>query len=292
VSFKDVIDVVSHFAMTTEALAAIGARVGIESEEGVDPRLVAALDAVLAAAGVNVGDLAPEERTIVEGAVRSTFRLATDLLDDLPRPLGWSIADPVVLNGLGRASGRIPILVAAAAPELADVTSFLDVGSGAGWLSIAAAAVWPQCSVVGIDPWEPALEQGRQNVARAGLEGRIALRLLDVIDLDDAEAYDGAWVPGSFLPEHQLPVALSNVVRSLRPGGWVVVGRYDEPPSDALANATMVLRTVRDGGCVLDIERATELLEAAGCAHIRPLEKTWPAPVGFVIGQKPPLGLV
>lgn len=287
-SFDEVVAVVSRFAATTDSLAAIGARLGLgEPGPGADPLVDSALDAVLAAAGVpDLGGLAPQQQAMLRAGIRSLFRQAADLLEDPARPPGWRYNDPVVLDGQGRASMMIPSLLAGAAPELAAVNSFLDVGTGVGWLAIAAAKVWPGCTVVGIDPWEPALERARTNVADAGLEDRIVLRDQDVIDVDDVDAYDCAWMPSFFLPESVLITALPKILASLRPGGWLALGRY-EPPPDPLAQATMALQTARDGGFSLSAERAVELLQAVAFNQVHPLDRAWSAPIGFVLGQKP-----
>ena len=119
----------------------------------------------------------------------------------------------------------------AAAPEFEHVTSLLDVGTGVGWLAIAAANLWPSATVVGVDVWQPALERARTNVKEAGLDDRITLRNQDVTALDDVDAYDCAWVPTFFIPEDALPAGLERIARSVRPGGWIVLGRFEPPPS-------------------------------------------------------------
>jgi len=48
----------------------------------------------------------------------------------------------------------------------------------------------------------------------------------------------------------------------------------------------MRLRTIRDGGSVLDSGGAAELLRGAGCQDVHPLVRTWPIPFGFVTGRK------
>jgi hypothetical protein len=75
-------------------------------------------------------------------------------------------------------------------------------------------------------------------------------------------------------------------VRALRPGGWAVLGVF-LPSPDPVAQAAMELRTVRGGGCVLDLDRAAELLADAGFIAVHPLERTMPMPLGLVIGQRP-----
>ncbi len=65
-----------------------------------------------------------------------------------------------------------------------------------------------------------------------------------------------------------------------------MLGLFRRPP-DALGQATMALRTIRSGGADLDPKQAIELLDNAGCTAIRSLEPNGPAPITFVIGQRP-----
>jgi hypothetical protein len=119
----------------------------------------------------------------------------------------------------------------------------------------------------------------------AGFDSRITLRNQDVTALDEVDAYDCAWVPTFFIPEDAMSTAIAKIVQALRPGGWVVLGRF-EPPPDPVAVAAMALRTLRSGGTTLDVEGATDLLQGAGCTSIHPLEHSAQIPIGFVVGQK------
>ena len=193
---------------------------------------------------------------------------ATDLLDDPGRPPGWTFIDPVILQGWGRGSAVVPGALAAAVPELAGVRSFLDVGSGIGLLAVAAAGVWPQATVVGIDVWGPSLEAAAANVRVAGLDDRIVLRDQDVAALDDSDAYDCAWFPTFFVTEPVLEAAMPRLYRALRPGGWLVLGRM-APPPDPLAQAVSTLRTIRGGGGDFDANRLVAAFEAVGCTAVR-----------------------
>jgi predicted O-methyltransferase YrrM len=139
---------------------------------------------------------------------------------------------------------------------------------------------------VGIDTWQTALERAHTNVKEAGLDDRITLRNQGVAAVDDVDAYDCAWVPTFFIPEDVLANAVPNLLNSLRPDGWIVLGRFATRP-DPLARATMELRTVRSGGCTIDAARSSELLETAGCRSVHELALPGPMPMGFVIGQKP-----
>ena len=174
-SMLEMTAVISRFQAATDALAALGARLGMGEGDTVAPEILAALDEVLAAAGVaGVDGLEPQQRAMMAGLIRTMFAQSADLLGCPTRDAGWSYTDPVLLEGVGRAT---------------------------------------------------------------------------------------------------------------LPGGQVVMAHY-EPPPDPLPRTTMRLRTIRDGGSVLDADGAAELLRNAGCQDVHSLTRTWPIPFGFVTGQK------
>ena len=94
------------------------------------------------------------------------------------------------------------------------------------------------------------------------------------------------WVPTFFMTEDTLREAMPRLVTALRPGGWAVLGRF-EPMPDPVAQTTTALRTIRGGGCVLDVGGASRLLVDGGCTSVRELDRSGPMPMSFVIGQKP-----
>jgi SAM-dependent methyltransferase len=285
-AFEDVMGAVSRWLVATQALAALGAELTLlQSAEPAPPEIVAALRAVSTAA--NLGDLAeltPQQQAMVGLQIRLHLRHAADLLDQPGRDAGWTYTDPVILDGWGRGSATVPMMMAAN-PELREVESLLDVGTGVGLLAVAAAGVWPGATIVGIDTWDPSLERARVNVAQAGLENRVTLRKENVVDLDDEDRYDCVWVPTFFLTEAALTRALPRLARATRPGGWIVLGRF-APPPDPLAEATGALLTIRGGGFDLDAKRAAELLEQAGCGSVHAAPRVGPAPLELILGQK------
>lgn len=287
-SFEDVMTVLSRWLTATEALAAVGAELTLkQAPEPGHPAVVDALQAVSAAAGLTgLDELTGPQRQMVTGLIRMGLHQASDLLDDPGRPPGWTFTDPATLQGWGRGSAVVPGALAAAVPELAGVRSFLDVGSGIGLLAIAAAGVWPRATVVGIDVWGPSLEAAAANVQAAGLGGRITLRDQDVVAFDDTDAYDCAWFPKFFVTEPVLEAAMPRLYRALRPGGWLVLGRM-APAPDRLAQAVSTLRTIRGGGADFDAKRLVTALEAVGCTAVRVLPRQGPAPMEYVIGQRP-----
>jgi predicted O-methyltransferase YrrM len=268
-SMQEMAAVISRFQAATDALAALGARLGLGDGDTVAPEILAALDEVVAAAGVtDVDGLEPQQRAMLAGLIRTMFAQSADLLGCPTRDSGWSYT--TLLAGSG---------------ELNGVSSFLDIGTGVGLLAVSAARVWPGCTVTGIDVWAPSLELARRNVSAAGLGDRIEIRDQDLLDLDEVDRYDCVWLPTFFFGRDVLAVALPKIIAATRPGGHVVAAYY-EPPPDPLPRTTMRLRTIRDGGSVLDADGAAELLRDAGCQDVHPLTRTWPIPFGFVTGRK------
>jgi hypothetical protein len=66
-----------------------------------------------------------------------------------------------------------------------------------------------------------------------------------------------------------------------------VVGVTFADDSDRLAAVTADLMTVRSGGSVLEAPHAAELLNRAGFDGVREIERTWNAPLRFVVGARP-----
>jgi cyclopropane fatty-acyl-phospholipid synthase-like methyltransferase len=218
--------------------------------------------------------------------IRMFVHSAVDLLEHPDQAPGWTFTDPAILDGIGRGSAMIPMLLASSHPDLAEVTSFLDVGTGVGLLAIAAANVWPAATIVGIDPWEVSLDRARTNVAQAGLGDRVTLRAQDLASIEDDGTFDCVWVPTFFLTEAALAEGLPAVVRALQPGGWVALGLNQRAP-DPLADATAALRWIRGGGTLLDTDRAGKLLADAGFDAVHTATPAGPVPLQFVLGQRP-----
>lgn len=286
-SFEEVIGAMMRLSTAADTLAALGAQLALAEQGGhPDPAIDAALAALTTAAGIpDVSTLPPPQRALALAVTRMFLAQAADLAREPERPRGWGMTDPMVLDGYGRGSTMIPGLLAGAAPELADVRSFLDVGTGVGLLAVAATGVWPEAKVVGVDVWEPSLERARANVANAGLADRVTLRHQDVTTLTDVDAFDAAWIPTFFFTPEALAETVTAVVRSVRPGGSVVLGRF-MAPCDAVAKAASDLHTIRGGGHNLTEDDAVALLKGTGCIGVRALERRWPMPLEFVLGQK------
>lgn len=286
-AFEDVMMQISQWATGAEAMAAIAATLKLR-QLGVtpSPEVAAALDAVLTAAGISgLDELAPPQQGALLGMVGMFAGQINDLLTNPGREPGWTYTDPAILDGYGRGSAMLPALMAQCHPDLAAVTSFLDVGVGVGFLACAAANVWPDATIVGIDPWETSLARARTNIDAAGLGERIELRQTDLAGLGDKDTYDCIWIPSFFLTEDVLVAGLKTALAALKPGGWVVVGT-SRPAPEPLADAVGRLRYIRGGGMLLDAKAAVNQLENAGYADAHEAAPAGPVPVSFAIGKK------
>jgi hypothetical protein len=59
------------------------------------------------------------------------------------------------------------------------------------------------------------------------------------------------------------------------------------PPPDPVAQAASALRTIRGGGADFTALRLASALAAAGCTGVSTLPRTGPAPMEFIVGQRP-----
>ena len=265
-----------------EAFASLGARLRAPDDD-FDDEVRSALDDVVAAIGLaGLEDLTDDDRRTVAAMAGAALRQAASIFDEATAAPGWRHTDPDVLDGQGRASSNIVPHIAAIVGD-APMRSYLDVGTGAGFLAIAAARQWPDARIVGLDVWEPALERARLHVAEAGLDDRVEVRNQDVTTLDEVDEFDYAGIPAMFLPGDVLAAAVQRCVVATRPGGLVSVGVF-RTPEDPLRAATERLRMVRDCGTAHSVESVMDVCRDAG---LEPeiLNPGVPIPIAFVGGR-------
>ena len=167
----------------------------------------------------------------------------------------------------------------------ADAT-FLDVGTGTGWLAIATARAYPTVHVVGIDIHEPALDLARRNVADEQLDraGRRATPRCRHRRRSGAVRRDLA-SPSVPSRRHRLAGA-GRLHRTLRPGGWLLAGTLGGT-GDRLSELLVDLRTVRSGGHPWRADEVVELLAQHGLTDTREVPRTWPSPIHLYAGRRP-----
>ncbi len=272
---------------SADALAAMTARLRLNElgDEG-DPGVRAQLDRVadiLDARQIYDG-LDEHERAVVVAFARSYLNQALDLVENPLREPGWSYTDPVLLQAQGSASAVVAKLFEAAGLGAPGVR-ILDVGAGVAGLAIAFCRTYPESTVVGIDPWEPALEIARRNVEAADLGSRVTLVVSTIEDFRDEDGFDLAWLPSFFIPEALLDGAIGRIHELLRPGGELVVST-SLGEEGSLETAVDQLRILRSGGSVTTAADALARLERAGFTDVREPDLGADVPLRLGVGTR------
>lgn len=276
--------------LVTEAqvLAALMARLRLADLGTLgDPAVAVELDRVADCLGVRAGydGLTAEERSSVLNFAQSYLRQALDLIDDPVRTGAWTHVDPEILQAQGSASAVVATLIADAGIGREDAR-ILDVGTGVAGLAIAFCQVFEHCTVVGIDPFETALNLARANVAAAGLARRITLRPDPVQSMTDTDGFDLVWFPTFFIPEATLEPGLQHIAEVTRPDGEVVLGVHTQP-EDPLPRAVDALFSVRAGGSAIAPDDAEARLIDAGFVEVRVANPDADVPLQLVVGRQP-----
>jgi hypothetical protein len=124
-----------------------------------------------------------------------------------------------------------------------------------------------------------------RELERAEVRDRVEMRQQDVVDLDDTEAFDVAWLPLPLISGDAARPALANVVRALRPGAWIVVAVHEEP-ADEMQEALTALRAAAVGGSTAFHGNVMRWLTEAGVAEVVDVQP----PAGgspFLAGMRP-----
>jgi hypothetical protein len=204
------------------------------------------------------------------GQVHALVRAAeTDTLVE-----GW-IQDTDVIRAQGELSELVSMSVAPMFRTVPDWherlaapgACFLDVGAGAAGFCVAMCRIFPHLQVVGLEPFPAALAEGQKVVAGAGLGERITLRGEGIEQLDEPDRYQGAYLAQMFFPEGVLREGFGRVLKSLRPGGWIMTGSiYDS--GDGLAAALSRFQAALWGGGTRSADDVAALLGEAGFVDV------------------------
>jgi 2-polyprenyl-3-methyl-5-hydroxy-6-metoxy-1,4-benzoquinol methylase len=222
--------------------------------------------------------LSQSARGFVLANLRTARFQSNHFVDTAKQPassIGWSFTDPAILQaqGMVSASGQEAFGVLMAkmeglGPRLQSPSAkALDVGVGVGALSIGMCRVFPQLHAIGFDTQDAPLELARRNVANAGLSERIDLRQQSIEDLSDEKAFDFAFLPQSFMPDPVVKTGLTNIWRSLRPGGWVAVATVCLPGSELRYSVSRLWDTLC-GGAARSPDQVSSVLSEAGFSQV------------------------
>lgn len=109
-------------------------------------------------------------------------------------------------------------------------STILDLATGTGDLAILLARNCPEAHVTGIDLSEQMLAIGRHKVMQAGLAERITLEQGDAENLPVTDnCFDAATVAFGVRNFENIEKGLSEIFRTLRPGGAVFVLEFGMP---------------------------------------------------------------
>ena len=276
-----------------DTLAAVAAFVRLETEDlPADPAVRELLARIFSevVGGSEVPDAVGAAPVV--GLARTFLRQAAELVENPGRTGGWDQVDVPLLQSMGRLSMAISGAIAAAGRLLPDLGArlastggtFLDIGTGTGWLAIAMARANPRLAVVGIDIFPPAAELASANVRSEGLTERVDIRLQNATALPADEKFDAIWMPLPFLPKTVVEEALPAAIGALRPGGWILPGTFTGP-GDPLSELLTDLRTVRSGGHPWTPDEIVALLDGAGLTQAQEVPRNWAAPVRLYAAQ-------
>lgn len=118
-------------------------------------------------------------------------------------------------------------------PEFRQARCLLDLGGGPGLVAIALAEANPGLRGAVFD-YPETVAVAQQNIARAGLEGRLSVRGGDLLSDPIGEGYDLIWCSSVLHFVADVGATLSKIHAALRPGG-VLVCAHAEIPSTAAA---------------------------------------------------------
>jgi len=273
-------DLVASLGASTTALAVLGAELQARvSGKPIHPALRPHVDDVLREAGALavLDGATPAELAPLVSEIRHFWELDDDFLFTPERAPGWTYTDASVLQSGGDVTEGFANVLPRFLPQLdglgarleASDAAFLDVGTGVARLSIAMARKWPGLRVVGLDVWGPSLALARKNVADAGLQARIDIREQPGEELPDEGAFDLAWIPAPFVPQHALGRLVERVHRALKPGGWMLFA--SAKPGEDLRGAQMRFMVALFGGQPRTQEEVSTLLTEKGLTDVRTL---------------------
>lgn len=169
----------------------------------------------------------------------------------------------------------------------------VEIGFGTGEaLAAVARLVGPRGSVEGVDLSPGMVTKARRRVSAAHLDSEVSLRTGDAVVLPYEDGrFDAAFASFilELLREDEIPAALAEVSRVLRPGGRLCVVALSRAGED-----TLVRRLYEWGHVhfphVLDCRPiyVAESLENAGFEGIRPLpSRLWGLRIETVVGYRP-----
>ncbi|MDG6997243.1 MAG: class I SAM-dependent methyltransferase [Nitrososphaerota archaeon] len=295
-SAEKIRETIQRLRISADALSALG--VAIELQMGnshvTDPQLEEKIQEVIGILGLEDEMKSANKDILISvlAEVRGIFFENEKHLTSSTIESGWNHVEEEILQNQGLASALIVTMFKRAlVPLLGDLStrlesptaSFLDVGVGVGGISIAMARMWPKLRILGIDPWEPALELARKNISNASLTDRIELSHMRVEDLTKTCCFDLVWFPATFISKDAILPSLKRIRDAIRPGGWVITGAINRS-ADPLAAALSDLRSIYWGGHPLSPKELKDFLHDSNFGDVRMIPGPPWSPAAIIVG--------
>jgi SAM-dependent methyltransferase len=202
------------------------------------------------------------------------LRRSMEIIENPDQFPAWTTDDPVIMQTQGKASRIATRLITEFAQKEASLSQllsapnrFLDVGSGAGWISLSMAEQWPKLHTDGLEIHPPALELAKKNAFDVGLSDRVVFHNRSVDKLEVKNEYAAAFIPFIFVPELILHSAIPALATALKVGAWLFIACYRKPESP-VDIALWDLQTTMSGGRVWDENEITRLVGSSGFGPI------------------------
>nr|WP_221380216.1 class I SAM-dependent methyltransferase [Actinoplanes polyasparticus] len=108
----------------------------------------------------------------------------------------------------------------------------LDIGSGVSGFVLTAATVLPGLRATTIELVPEVAAVAAARAEEIGVADRIDVRVMDAREFDEPAAYDAAFWAQPFFPSPVRAATLAMILRSLRPGGFLLMQQLDAEPED------------------------------------------------------------
>ncbi len=140
---------------------------------------------------------------------------------------GWHHTDEWLLQAQGSHSEYV---VTDCIPQDVDIhrllqqpgAKFLDIGAGVGKISLRACQIYPDMTVVALEPADAPYSLARQNIDKSKYSHRIDLRKIHLENILDKNEYDVAWFPHVFFSDDIFDLCLEKIWHALKPGGSII----------------------------------------------------------------------
>lgn len=158
-------------------------------------------------------------------------------------------------------------------------SKLLDVGCGTGALTMALRRRHPAAEVIGVDPGEAMLAQARRKAVADGLDIDFRVGRGQQLPVDDA-AVDAVTISLALhhVPADDVPLALAEMLRVLRPGGVLLVVE--------LAPVGRVVRLLSPHAHEHQLTQYAAMVREAGFTGVRTGRLT-PRLLGYISGLAP-----